>query len=196
AVSVLSAFTPLYYLRDLASVQPSQNVLINGASSEIGVFAIQLAKYFGVEVTGVCSTANVELVKSLGADAVIDYTKTDFTQTGQTYDVIFDAVNKSSFSCCKQALTPTGIYMTTAASPAIMLQMLWTTIFGGKKAVLGLAGLNVDKKNFDTLKELFELGHLKAVIDRDYPLAEIVEAHRYVDTERKKGTVIITVAEE
>ena len=191
------ALTALPNLRDAANIQRGQKVLINGASGSIGVSAIQLAKHFGAEVTAVCSTANVELVKSLGADVVIDYKKEDFTKSGQTYDIIFDTVGKSSFSRGKGVLKQGGIYLTTVITPAILPQMLWTSKFGSKKAQIVFAGLrSVSEKNEDLafFLELVEAGALKPVIDRCYPLEQIVEAHRYVDTGRKKGNVVITVA--
>ncbi|HEX9921461.1 MAG TPA: NAD(P)-dependent alcohol dehydrogenase [Anaerolineae bacterium] len=190
------ALTALPNLRDAANIQSGQEVLINGASGSIGTSAVQLAKVFGAEVTGVCSTANVDLVKSLGADKVIDYTKEDFTRTGQTYDIIFDTVGKSSFSQSKRALKPGGIYLTTVITPAILGQMLWTSKFGSKKAKILFAGLrSVSEKNEDLafFLELVEAGALKPVIDRRYPLEQIAEAHRYVDTGHKKGNVVITV---
>jgi NADPH:quinone reductase-like Zn-dependent oxidoreductase len=190
------ALTALPNLRDAAHIQSGQNVLINGASGSIGVSAVQLAKHFGAEVTAVCSTANGDLVKSLGADVVIDYKKEDFTKTGQTYDIIFDTVGKSSFSRCKGALKPGGIYLTTVITLAILAQMLWTSKFGSKKAVIVFAGLrSVGEKNEDLafFFELIEAGALKPVIDRCYPLEQIAEAHRYVDTGHKKGNVVITL---
>lgn len=185
------ATTALTFLRDVAKVQRGQKVLINGASGAVGAYAVQLAKYFGAEVTGVSSANNVELVKSLGADKVIDYTKTDFTKTGQTYDVIFDAIGKSSFSACKGALTQTGVYLSTAPTLGIIFQMLWTSKIGSKKAKFATAGLMQNKDNLNYLKELVEAGKIKAVIDRRYPLEQMAEAHKYVDTGRKKGNVII-----
>lgn len=187
------ATTALTFLRDVARLQPGQKILINGASGAVGAYAVQLARYFGAEVTGVCSTANVELVKSLGVDTVIDYTKEDFTGTGQTYDVIFDAVGKSSFSRCKGSLSQSGVYLSTVMSPAIIRDMLWTSISGSKKAKFTTAGLMQNKDNLNFLKGLIEAGQLKAVIDRRYPLDQIVEAHRYVEQGHKKGNVILTV---
>ncbi|QJD81999.1 NAD(P)-dependent alcohol dehydrogenase [Cohnella herbarum] len=185
--------TALTFLRDLANVRSGQQVLINGASGAVGAYAVQLAKYYGAEVTGVCSTANVQLVKSLGADKVVDYTKEDFTRIGQVYDVIFDAVGKSSFSRSKGSLKPNGVYLNTVLTMGILLRMLWTTVTGGKRAKFTTAGLKQNKANFDFLKELVEAGKIKAVIDRRYSLDQISEAHRYVDTGRKKGNVVITL---
>jgi NADPH:quinone reductase-like Zn-dependent oxidoreductase len=185
--------TALTFLRDVAKLKPGQKVLINGASGAVGAYTVQLAKHYGAEVTGVCSGANVALVKALGADKVIDYTKEDFTQSGP-YDVIFDAVGKSSFSQCKGALTANGVYMTTVPTLGIMFQMLRTALFGRKKAKFAAAGLMQNKDNFNFLRGLIEAGKLRAVIDRCYPLEQIADAHRYVETGRKKGNVVITVA--
>lgn len=185
--------TALTFLRDVAHIQPGHRVLINGASGAVGAYAVQLARHFGAEVTGVCSSANVDRVQALGADQVIDYTQADFTQTGQTYDIIFDAVGKRSFSQCKNALTPQGIYLSTVLTWTIIRHMAWTAMRGGKKAKFATAGLMQNKENLNFLKELFAAGKLQAVIDRCYPLEEIVEAHRYVETGHKKGNVVITL---
>ena len=190
------ALTALPFLRDEAKIQSGHKVLINGASGSVGTFAVQLAKYFGAEVTGVCSTTNLELVKSLGADKVIDYTKEDFTTTGQTYDLIFDAVGKSSFSRCKGSLTQRGVYLTTVPTPAIIPQMLWTSKIGSKRAIIAFTGLRpASEKTKDLLflKELIEAGKIKSVIDRRYPLEQIAEAHSYVEKGHKKGNVVITL---
>jgi NADPH:quinone reductase-like Zn-dependent oxidoreductase len=186
------ATTSLTFIRDVAKLQRGQKILINGASGSVGIYAVQLARYFGAEVTGVCSTTNVEWVKSLGADKVIDYTKTDFTKSGQTYDVIFDAVGKSSFSRCKGLISQKGIYLTTVPTLAIVRDMLWTSM-SGEKAKFVAAGLMQNKDNLIFLKELIEAGKIKSVIDRRYPLEQIAEAHRYVEQGHKKGNVIITL---
>lgn len=195
AIGIPEALTALYFLREIGRIQAGQKVLINGASGSIGTFAVQLAKYYGAEVTGVCSTKNVTLVKSLGADYVIDYTREDFTRSGQSYDIIFDTVGKTTFSRSKRALRPDGRYLQAAFGMGILLQMLWTSKFGRKKAILGFAGLNYTRENLQFLTSLVDAGTLRSVNDRCYPLEQIVEAHRYVDTGHKKGHVVITIAE-
>jgi NADPH:quinone reductase-like Zn-dependent oxidoreductase len=193
------ALTAWNFLRDKANIQSGQKVLINGASGSVGTAAVQLAKYFGAEVTGVCSATNLELVKSLGADKVIDYTKEDFTKTGQTYDAIFDTVGKSSFSRCKGSLTQKGVYLSTAPTLAIMLQMLLTSKIGNKKVVFSATGLRPVPERLiflKELKELIEAGKIKSVMDRRYPLEQTAEAHRYVEQGHKKGNVVITVAHQ
>ena len=187
------ANTALHFIRDLGNVQAGNQVLINGASGGIGTFAVQLAKYYGAQVTGVCSTTNLEMVKSLGADRVIDYTKEDFTKSGQTYDVIFDAVGKSSFSRCKSSLKEKGIYLATLPKLSVLLQMLSTSMVGSKKVKMEGAPAKVENLLF--LKELIEAGHLGTVIDRRYPLEQTAEAFRYVEKGHKKGNVVITVVD-
>jgi NADPH:quinone reductase-like Zn-dependent oxidoreductase len=196
AIAAIGAITALPFLRDKGNIQSGQKVLINGASGSVGTAAVQVAKYYGAEVTGVCSTTNLELVKSLGADKVIDYTKEDFTKTGQTYDIIFDTVGKTSFSRCKGSLKKKGIYLTTLLSLVDLLQVLWTSRVGSKKAKVAFAGLRPASEMTKDLifsKELMEAGKIKPVIDRRYPLEQIAEAHRYVETGHKKGNVVITV---
>jgi NADPH:quinone reductase-like Zn-dependent oxidoreductase len=189
------AGTALYFLRDLAKIQPGQKILINGASGGVGAYAVQLAKYYGAEVTGVCSTTNMDLVKSLGADKVIDYTKEDFRTNGETYDIIFDTVvGKTSFSGCRNSLKQNGLYLAVAGGPREMFQMLWTSMSGGKKVSAGSPPER--KEELAVLRELVEAGKIKPVIDRKYPLEETAEAHRYVDTGRKRGSVVIVIAQD
>lgn len=185
------ALTALTFLKNMGNVQKGHKVLVNGASGSVGSAAVQIAKALGAEVTGVCRTANIDMVKSLGADAVIDYTKEDFTQNGETYDIIMDAVGKSSFSACKPSLNPNGQYLAVAGGLKEMLQALWTSIIGGKKVRAGAS--SESKKDLLFIKELVEAGKLKPVIDRCYPMEQIVEAHRYVDQGHKKGNVVITI---
>ena len=188
----------LNFLRDAARIQRGQTILINGASGSVGTYAVQLAIYFGAEVTGVCSTGNVELVKSLGAHKVIDYTREDFTKNGQTYDIIFDAVGKSSFSRCKNSLTQKGVYVTTVPMLDFLLGVLLASKSRGKRAAFvapGLRSYSEKAKDLNFLKELIEAGKIKSVIDRRYPLEQIVDAHRYVEQGHKKGNVILTIGD-
>jgi len=196
AIAAIGAITALPFLRDKGNIQSGQKVLIYGASGSVGTASVQVAKYFGAEVTGVCSTTNLELVKSLGADKVIDYTKEDFTKTGQTYDIIFDTVGKSSFLRCESSLKQRGIYLTTVPTLATFLLVLWTSMFCSKKAKVTFAGLRPASemtKDLILIKELMEAGKIKPVIDRRYSLEQIVEAHAYVEKGHKKGNVVITV---
>jgi len=182
--------TALHFLRK-GNIRSGQKVLIYGASGSVGTFAVQLARYFGAEVTGVCGTTNLELAKSLGADKVIDYTKGDFTKNGETYDVIFDAIGKSSFSGCMRSLKKEGIYLHAVATPAVMLRMRLASMKSSKKLIGGTAIPDIENLIF--LKELVEAGKIKPVIDRCYPLDRMAEAHRYVDRGHKKGNVVITI---
>jgi len=186
-----AATTALYFLKERGKIQDGQKVLINGASGGVGTFAVQLAKYFGTEVTGVCSTTNLELVQSIGADRVIDYTKEDFTKEGQTYDIIFDTVGKRSFSQCKSSLKQRGIYLNTVLTFPLLLQMLWTSKIGGKKAIFAMPPCST--RELDFLKDLIEAGRMKTVIDRTYPLSDTAEAHRYAEKGHAKGKVVITL---
>jgi NADPH:quinone reductase-like Zn-dependent oxidoreductase len=172
-------------------VKEGQKVLVYGASGAIGTAGVQLAKHFGAEVTAVCNTKNVELVRSLGADTVIDYTVNDFTRNGDTYDVIFDAVGKHSFSRCKGSLKPGGAYVATDGLRNLFLA-LWTRI--GDKKVLFPIPPRYTKKNVLFLKGLIEAGKYRAVIDRRYPLEQVVEATKYVETQQKTGNVVLTVS--
>lgn len=190
AVVPYGAIMALYFLRKM-NIQSGQKVLVNGASGGIGSAAVQIAKYFGAEVTGVCSTPRLEFVRSLGADKVIDYTKEDFTQSGETYDLIFDILSKSSFSRCKNSLKQNGRYLLASFKMKQLFQMLWTSITGGKKVICAIAPGSVEDLIF--VKELIEAGKIKAVIDRRYPLELAVEVHRYVEQGHKKGHIVITV---
>jgi NADPH:quinone reductase-like Zn-dependent oxidoreductase len=182
--------TALHFLKQ-GKIHSGQHVLIYGASGSVGTFAVQLAKHFGAEVTAVCRTANVALVKSLGADHVIDYTKEDFTSSGETYDMLFDAVGKTSFPNCLRSLKKEGVYLQSVAAPGLSLRMRWAGMTSSKTLIGGEATPKTDDLTF--LKELVEAGKIKPVIDRRYPLEQIIEAHRYVDQGHKKGDVVITV---
>ena len=185
----------LFFLRK-GNIQEDQKVLIYGASGAVGTYAVQLARYFGTAVTGVCSSSNLELVRSVGADKVIDYTKTDFTKNGQTYDIILDAVGKTKFSQCKNSLKQNGFYLHTvmvAEGP----KRLWYSMTTGMKVIGGAASKGIPRPEqieaLVFLKELVEAGKIIPIIDRTYPLEKIAEAHRYVDKGHKKGNVVITL---
>lgn len=190
------SLTALPFLRDIGRIKSGQKVLIVGASGGVGAYAVQLAKYFGAEVTGVCGAANLEFVKDLGADKAIDYTKEDFAGTGDTYDIIFDAVGKSSFPHCKRALSPGGSYLCTVPAPSLFAHMLLTGIAGRRKAFFTATGLrkpDEKKKDLIFLKGLIETGKIRPVIGRVYPLEQMADAHRYVETGHKRGSVAVTV---
>lgn len=184
------ALNALWCLR-LADLQKGQRILIYGASGSIGTAGVQLARYFEADVTAVCTTKNFELVRSLGAARVIDYTQEDFTQNGQTYDVIFDAVGKHSFKRCRGSLSRGGSYLATDGFQNLMLA-LWTARFGNKKVRFKIPP-RYTKKDILFLKQLIEAGKYRAVIDRCCPLEDVVEATRYVETEQKTGNVVLIV---
>ena len=186
------ANTALYFLRDLGKIQAGQEVLIIGASGSIGSAGVQLAKHFGATVTAVCSGANVEMVKSLGADNVIDYTKEDFTRNGETYDLIFDIVGATTFDRCQRSLKPQGVFLQCIMGLTDMARILWASIAGGKKLKGGVAMENPERMSFITA--LAAAGKLRPVIDRSYPLERIVDAFKHVEQGHKKGNVVITVA--
>ncbi len=168
-----------------------KKVLIYGASGDLGSIGVQLAKYYGAEVTAVCSTSNIEFVKSLGADKVIDYIKEDFAQNGIKYDIIFETVGKSDYSGCIKSLTNNGTLMLANGGLSLMLKGIWTSVFTNKKVIAGVIKERAEDLIF--FKELIESGKLKAVIDRQYPLEQISEAHAYVDKGHKKGSVVVTI---
>ena len=178
-------------LRDKGNIKPGQRVLINGASGGIGTFSVQIAKSFGADVTGVCSTRNLELVKSIGADAVIDYTKEDFTKKGESYDIIYDVVAKSSFSKCKNSLNSEGIYVSTVYGLRPILRKFWTSMTSSKKMIPYIGKPN--KEDVIFVRDLIEAGKVTSVIDRVYSLREVAEAHRYVEKGHARGKVIITM---
>jgi NADPH:quinone reductase-like Zn-dependent oxidoreductase len=188
------ALTALYFLKDIGNISKGQKVLIMGASGGVGVFAVQLAKYFGAEVTGVCSTRNVEFVKFLGADNVIDYKQKDLTGSIVKWDIIFDViVGKTSFSRYKHFLSPNGYYLAVAGGLQEMIQMIWTSMTGGRKVKFGGGEACETKENLEFLNELYNAGRLSPYIDRTFPLEEIVEAHSYVESGQKKGNVVVTL---
>ncbi len=192
----MAAVTALQGLRDAGKIQPGQKVLINGASGGVGTFAVQIAKYFGAEVTAVCSTRNIDLVRSLGADHVIDYKRDDFTQNGQRYDLIFAVNGYHSLSAYKRVLAPKGRYVRAGGSNAQIFEALLLgpgmSIVGGKK--MGTVTATPNSKDLMVLKELLEAGKVVPVVDRCYPLSETAEAIRYLEEAHARGKVVITVA--
>ena len=185
----IGGLTALHLLRK-GGIRSGQKVLIYGASGSVGTFAVQLSKHFGAEVTGVCSAANIEMVRSLGAARVIDYTCDDFRENGETYDIVFDAVRKTSFSRCRKSLTKKGTFITVDWPVATAL---WASIIGKRRVVFGIAK-RIEDLTF--LRELIDAGDLKAVVDRRYSLEQAAEAHRYVEEGHKKGNVVLTVESE
>ncbi len=192
AVVPMGSIMALYLLREKGNIKRGDKVLINGASGGIGSAAVQLAKHhFGAEVTGVCGTPRLEMVKSLGADKVIDYTKEDYTQSGETYDLIFDVLGKSPFSRSKNSLTQNGRHLYASFKMKQILQMLWTSIIGSKKVICGIAPGSVE--DLKAVKELIEAGKLKAAIDKRFPLEQTAEAHRYIEEGQYKGKIVIAL---
>jgi NADPH:quinone reductase-like Zn-dependent oxidoreductase len=187
----LAGNTALFYIRDLAKIQAGQKILIHGASGAIGTYAVQLARYYGAEVTGVCSAMNVEMVKSIGADKVIDYTKEDFTESNERFDFVFDVVGKTTFSQSKRILKQKGIYLENMLELKDILNMMWTSISGGKRIKGGVSKEKVENLYF--LIKLIESGKLKPVIDRCFSLEKTAEAFQYVEQGHKKGNVVITI---
>jgi NADPH:quinone reductase-like Zn-dependent oxidoreductase len=188
----MGAIMAIHLLRNKGNIQPGQKVLINGASGGIGSAAVQITKDAGAEVTGVCGTPRLEFVKALGADHVIDYTQEDFTQNGETYDLIFDILGKGSFSRSKDSLTPNGRYLLASFKMKQLFQMLWTSITGSSKKVI-CAIAPGSTEDLVAVKALVEAGKLKSVIDKTFPMEQAAEAHRYVESGQKKGPVVITV---
>ena len=188
------ALTALYFLREMAGVSPGQKVLVNGASGGVGAYAVQLGRHFGAEVTGVCSTRNLEFVRSLGAAKVIDYTVEDPARTKEHWDVILDVVvGKTSFSRFKNSLTPKGYYLAVAGGLNDMMQMLRTSVGGGKKAKFG-GGTACEKMEYMLLlNELIESGKLIPVVDRTFPFEDLVEAHRYTESGARRGSVAVSI---
>lgn len=188
----LAALTALQALRDLGNIKSGQRVLINGASGGVGIFAVQIAKALGAEVTGVCSSDNLNLVKSLNADLVIDYTHQDFTEGNVQYDIIFDAVAKRAFSNCRKVLKPNGVYISTLPTPEVIVQGFLTMFLPGQKVKFVLEQPN--SQDLIYLKELIETGKMRTVIDRTYPLEELAAAHEYSEGERTVGKIAIALS--
>jgi NADPH:quinone reductase-like Zn-dependent oxidoreductase len=187
------ALFALSFLRK-ANIQAGQKVLINGASGSIGSYALQLAKHYGAEVTGVCGARRVQMVQSLGADKVIDYTSQDFTENGETYDLILDILGKSSFSRCKRSLNPGGRYFLVSFKTRQLWQMLWTSLFGSRKVICTLESARAE--DLAITRELIEAGKIKTVIDRCYPPEQAAAAHSYVENGDRRGAVVITMCEQ
>ena len=180
----------LHFLRK-ANIQRGHKLLIVGAGGSIGTYAVQIAKYYGAVVTGVDRTGKLDMLRAIGADQVIDYTQEDFTQSGQTYDIIFDVVGKSSFSGCIRSLKQNGRYLLANPGPSHMVRGLWISMTSSKKVIIGASNAKAEDLVF--LKNLIEAGTIKPVIDRSYPLEEIAAAHRYAESGQKKGNLVITV---
>jgi NADPH:quinone reductase-like Zn-dependent oxidoreductase len=193
AASVVDgATTALFFLKEKANIQKGQKVLINGASGSIGTFAVQLSKYFGAEVTGVCSTKNTALVLSLGADKVVDYIKEDFAETDDRYDIIFDTIGRSSFAHCKKTLKSKGNYVVTVMTLKNILQSFITKLGNKKKVIFAMSVNKTESLNF--IRSRIEEGKLKTIIDRQFTLEELPKAHAYVEEGHKTGNVVIAIA--
>ncbi|GMT46828.1 MAG: alcohol dehydrogenase [bacterium] len=186
----LASLTALQALRDKGKISAGKKVLINGASGGVGTFAVQIAKASGAVVAGVCSSKNIELVQSLGADSVIDYTKKDFTEDSRTYDIIYDVVANKSFSTCKKVLTTNGIYITTIPDPKTIFQKLPTSLLPGKKSTFIMVKAN--SNDLDFIKDLIEAGKIKSVIDKTFPLSQVAAAHTYCEAGHSRGKNVIT----
>lgn len=186
--------TSINFLKEVGHIKPGQKVLINGASGSLGTAAVQLAKHYGADVTGICSTKNVELVRSLGADKVIDYKREDYRKSNERYDIIYDTVGLLSFSKSKKVLKENGVFISPVLKMSLLFQMLWTSIFGQKKAKFAATGLKSAKELrvlLEELKDIIIAGKLKSVTDKVYALSEVGQAHRYIDTGHKKGNVVV-----
>jgi NADPH:quinone reductase-like Zn-dependent oxidoreductase len=181
----------LAFLRDVAAVQPGQRVLVVGASGGVGVWAVQLAKHFGAEVTGACSTPNVELVRSLGAHRVVDYTSEPLMKKGDDYDLIFDTVGVTTFASCEEALAERGVYVPLNAWVHHWAQALWSSLRNGKRLKAGISSNTVE--GLEALVSLIESGAIRPVVDRVYPMEAIAAAHRHVDSRHKRGSVIVSM---
>jgi len=188
--------TSINFLKEIGKIKPGQKVLIIGASGSLGTAAVQLAKYFGAEVTGICSTANIGLVKSLGAQQVVDYTKEDFTKSEKRYDIIYDTIGNSSFSKSKKVLNKRGIYMTPLFKLPLLVHLMTRSVIRGKKVKFAATGLKPADELRELLAELVEIyvsGKLKTVIDRQFPLERVAQAHKHISSGHKKGNVVIIV---
>ena len=190
----IAGITPLQAFTGHFKVKSGDHVLVNGASGGVGTYAVQIAKAEGAEVTGVCSTNNMELVRSLGADRVIDYTQEDFTQDEEQYDLIFDVSAKSSYSDCKQALTPDGVFVTTAFTPGLLLMSKWVSMTSNQK-LIPLPMKRPGKEDFLILKELLETGKIKPYIDKRYKLSEVPEALKYMGEGHTRGKIVVQIKE-
>lgn len=188
--------TALPFLRDEARLKAGQDILVIGASGTVGGYAVMLARHMGAEVTGVCGPHNIDRVREMGAGRVINYRQEDYRQGGEQWDVIFDTVGKSTFGRAKRALREGGVYMTTVVGVPILLQMIWTKLRKGKRALIAFTGLRSEEKKSKDMAYLVELinqGVIRPQIDRSYPLDRIADAYRYVDGGHKKGNVVITL---